>query len=103
MQIGHEQVEVDLKYLDEVAMQMMPATLHGDLFWQVEITMLNSMTYHENFDSITAAADRVIEVRDWRLTFIGEKLDDLMEALSRSDLPAATKEEMSEIYLRRYQ
>ena len=81
MKLGHEQVEVDLKYLDTASMQLMPATGHHGVFWQVEIVMLNSMTHHENFDSITDAADRVIEIRDWRLQILSDKLDDLMTVL----------------------
>ena len=81
MKLGHEQVEVDLKYLDAVSMQLMPEAHGRSVFWQVKITMLNSMTYHENFDSITGAADRVIEVRDWKIIRLENKLDDLISIL----------------------
>lgn len=100
MKLGHEQVEVDLKYLDTATMYKCKGHQGSPDFWQVKILMLDSRKYHENFYSITDAADRVIEIRDWKLIFIEDKLDDLMEALSRSDLPDGTKEEMSEIYLR---
>lgn len=101
MRLGHGQVEVDLKYLDTVSMYTCEGYQGNSDFWQVKITMLDGRAYHENFDSSTDAADRAVKVRNWWLIFVEDKLDDLMEILSRSDLPDGTKEEMSEIYSRR--
>ena len=48
--------------------------------------MLDARTYHENFDSITDAADRVVEVRDWRLKLLENEVKDLLQPLQQSNL-----------------
>ena len=98
MKLGHQQVEVYLKHLDCVSMQRLEATEHHDGLWQVKITMLDARTYHENFDYVTDAADRVIELRDWRLQIISDKLDDLMAALGA--LPEGVGEQVDAILYR---
>ena len=81
MKLGHEQAEVDLKYLDCVSIHKHEPNVHHNGFWQVKITMLDARTYHENFESVTNAADRVIEVRDWKIIRLEDKLDDLISIL----------------------